>query len=71
MITHQRSEDVIPVAPGALAALAVPDGPSGGCGCALPSCELGPGTWPSAPRVLCGATARDGWARMVEGIDRP
>jgi hypothetical protein len=61
---------VIPVAPGALAALAVPDGTSGRCGCVLLCCDLGPAAWPSAPRALRSATGREGWARMVEGIDR-
>ena len=62
---------MIPVAPGALVALAVPDGTSGRCGCAPLWCaDLGLAAWPSAACVLCSATGRAGWARMVEGIDR-
>ena len=60
---------MIPGAPAALAALAVPDGASGRCGCAPLCRDLGPGMCAAAPCVLCSATARGGPARMLEGID--
>jgi hypothetical protein len=57
---------MLPGAPAALSALALPDGPSGRCGCAPPACVLGLRTWPSARRVGCTATAREGPARMAD-----
>jgi hypothetical protein len=58
---------MLPGAPAALAALALPDGASGRCGCAPPACVVGLRTWPSARGVVCTSTARAGPARMVEG----
>jgi hypothetical protein len=58
---------VIPGEPTVLAALAVPDGPSGTCGCAPASCVAGLGSGPSVAGVDCTASAREGCVRIVEG----
>jgi hypothetical protein len=57
---------VPPGAPAELAALVVPDGPNGTCGC----WDVGLEAWASARLVVGVTTARGGRAGMVEGATR-